>query len=182
MAYKCQNFSSLWFPFTKLISCVEPACRTRDGKHACHVCAQRLAHPVFPNHSYGSVTISERQKVLEASFLCLSSKCFQKWPEELTGFGSSEPLLPFNITSSVCWVRLPSTLILTPCSTSLTVEHIYYQLALFSLIHLAAVVIQLIPSFCSLCFNYPRDLVFWRLLLLASLMSAGNSWLFIALG
>jgi len=82
MAYKCQNFSSLWFPFTKLISHVEPACRTRDGKDACRVCAQRRAHPVFPKPSYGIVTSSERQEVLEASFLCLCSKCFQKWPEE----------------------------------------------------------------------------------------------------
>lgn len=114
-------------------------------------------------------------------FVCVQNVS-RNGQRSLTGFGFSEPLLPFKITSSACWVRLPSTLILTPCSTSLTVEHIYYQLALFSLIHLAAVVIQLIPSFCSLCFNYPRDLVFWRMLLLASLMSAGNSWLFIALG
>ena len=114
-------------------------------------------------------------------FLCVQNVS-RNGQRSWTGFGFSEPLLPFEMTSSACWVRLPSTLILTPCSTSLTVEHIYYQLALFSLIHLAAVVIQLIPSFCSLCFNYPRDLVFWRMLLLASLMSAGNSWLFIALG
>lgn len=92
-------------------------------------------------------------------FLCVQNVS-RNGQRSWTGFGFSEPLLPFEMTSSACWVRLPSTLILTPCSTSLTVEHIYYQLALFSLIHLAAVVIQLIPSFCSLCFNYPRDLVF----------------------
>lgn len=132
--------------------------------------------PQFQGHPV-NITSSEAQNLLEAAFLCLCSECFPKWPEELICFCFSEHFhySLFEITSSEQWMWLSSSLLLTPVQLFLLWSIHIHNLPSSALLIWQAVVLQLIPSFFCLCFNYPRDLVFWRLLLLASLISLGDN-------